>query len=354
MACETSESQPFDFPYNGLRMMISRLLLALSMMLAPALAQEAPVAPPQPPDMSKVPWSPVRRNPKSGQPAAQSESTISVNVKLVNILASVADADGTPYSALKKEDFRIFEDGVEQKLSVFDRESELPLSIVVALDTSMSTRKDLPLEIASARRFTHAIIRPMDAISLYQFSTYVSLVQSFTNDERSIDAALTRLRTGAATALYDAIYLGAQALERRQGRKVLVLITDGGDTASKTDYKEALRAAQISEALIYSIIMVPIEADAGRDTGGEHALIQLSMDTGGKYFYATSTSQLDDAFRKISDELRTQYLLAYYPIKRVGGEFRRISVDITADARQHANRELVVRHRAGYYNSKIE
>jgi Ca-activated chloride channel family protein len=194
----------------------------------------------------------------------------------------------------------------------------------------------------------------MDAISLYQFSTYVSLVQSFTNDERSIDAALTRLRTGAATALYDAIYLGAQALEKRQGRKVLVLITDGGDTASKTDYKEALRAAQISEALIYSIIMVPIEADAGRDTGGEHALIQLSMDTGGKYFYATSTSQLDDAFRKISDELRTQYLLAYYPIKRVGGEFRRISVDITADARQHANRELVVRHRAGYYNSKIE
>jgi Ca-activated chloride channel family protein len=336
--------------------MISRLpLLLLSLLLTPALAQQSPpIVPPNPPDMSKVPWSPVRRNPKPRQSTEKTDSTISVNVKLVNVLASVADADGAPYGALTKEDFRIFEDGIEQKLAVFERQSELPLSIVVALDTSMSTRKDLPLEVASARRFTHAIIRPVDAISLYQFSTYVSQVQSFTNNEHLIDTALAHLRTGAATALYDAIYLGAQALEKRQGRKVLVLITDGGDTASKTDYKEALRAAQISEALIYSIIMVPIEADAGRDTGGEHALIQLSSDTGGKYFYATSTAQLDDAFRQISDELRTQYLLAYYPIKRVGAEFRRISIDLTAEATQRANRELVVRHRAGYYNSKID
>jgi Ca-activated chloride channel family protein len=335
--------------------MISYLpLLALLLLLTPAFAQSPPVTPPSPPDMSKVPWSPVHRNPKPGQTAPKTDSTISVNVKLVTVLASVADSDGTPYAALKKEDFRILEDGIEQKLSVFERESELPLSIVVALDTSMSTRKDLPLEVASAKRFTHAIIRPADSISLYQFSTYVSQVQPFTNDERLIAAGLTHLRTGAATALYDAIYLGAQALEKRQGRKVIVLITDGGDTASKTDYREALRAAQISEALIYSIIMVPIEADAGRDTGGEHALIQLSSDTGGKYFYATSTAQLDDAFRQISDELRTQYLLAYYPIKRVGGEFRRISIELTADAKQRASRELVVRHRAGYYNSKIE
>ena len=139
-----------------------------------------------------------------------------------------------------------------------------------------------------------------------------------------------------------------------KGRKVLVLITDGGDTASKTDYQEAVRAAQIAEAIIYSIIMVPIEADAGRDTGGEHALIQLSRDTGGKFYYATSLSQLDDAFRQISEELRTQYLLAYYPISRVGNEFRRIRVDLTDQAKQRAQRELYVRNRAGYYNSKIE
>jgi Ca-activated chloride channel family protein len=334
--------------------MIPRLALILgTLLLAPAFAQDVPAAPPTP-DMSKVPWSPVRRGAKPAQSSEQPIPTISVNVKLVNVFASVADSAGAPYGGLQKEDFRIFEDGVEQKVSVFERESGLPLSIVVALDTSMSTRKDLPLEIASARRFTHAIIRPVDAISLYQFSTYVSQALPFTNDERQIDSALAHLRTGAATALYDAIYLASQSLEKRKGRKVIVLISDGGDTSSKTDYQEALRAAQISESLIYSIIMVPIEADAGRDTGGEHALIQLSHDTGGKYFYASSTAQLDAAFSKISDELRTQYLLAYYPVKRVSGEFRRISVELTAEAKQRVNSELIVRHRAGYYNSKIE
>ncbi len=332
--------------------MFARLALSLlPVLLAPALAQNAPApAPAQTPDMSKVPWSPVRRNPAAGQ----SSPTFSVNVKLVNVFASVADGDGAPYGGLQKEDFRIYEDGVEQKLSIFERESELPLSIAMALDTSLSTRKDLALETASARKFAHVILRPVDSISLYEFSTYVSQALPYTNDERRLDSALNHLRTGAATAVYDAIYLSSISLQRRQGRRVIVLISDGGDTASKADYPEALRAAQIAEAIIYPIIMVPIEADAGRDTGGEHALIQLSRDTGGKYYYATSLAQLDEAFRQIGDELRTQYLLAYYPLSRVGSEFRRITVELTAEAKQRAQRELYIRHRAGYYNSKIE
>jgi len=131
-----------------------------------------------------------------------------------------------------------------------------------------------------------------------------------------------------------------------------VLITDGGDTISTVDYKEALRAAEQAEALVYSIIIVPIENSAGRETGGEHALIQLSEDTGGKYYYATSTAQLDDAFRKISDELRTQYLLAYYPAQRASfSEFRRIEVKITGVADSSAYH---VRHRAGYYTVKSD
>jgi Ca-activated chloride channel family protein len=327
--------------------MFLRLALPLLLLLAPALAQDAPA---KPPDMSKVPWSPVPRNPAP----AQSSATISVNVKLVNVFASVVDADGAPYAALQKEDFLIYEDGIEQKLSVFERESGLPLSIAMALDTSMSTRKDLPLEIASARKFAHTLLRPVDFISLYQFSTYVSQALPYTNDERRLDDALKHLHTGAATALYDAIFVSAQSLQRRQGRKIIVLITDGGDTSSKTDYQEAVRAAQIAEAIIYSIIMVPIEADAGRDTGGEHALIQLSRDTGGKYYYATSLPQLDEAFRQIGSELRTQYLLAYYPSSSRGNEFRRIGVELTADAKKRAQRQLYVRHRAGYYNSKID
>src|SRR5262249_46296374 len=159
----------------------------------------------------------------------------------------------------------------------------LPLSIVLDIDTSLSTRKDLPLELNSARRFAHTILRPVDALALYAFSEVVSEVVPFTADLRSIDRGIDRIRPGAATALYDALYLGSQALEPRQGRKVMVVITDGGDTVSRVNYKEAVRASQEAEAIVYSIIVVPIEASAGRDTGGEHALIQLSTDTGGKY-----------------------------------------------------------------------
>jgi Ca-activated chloride channel family protein len=283
-------------------------------------------------------------------PAQESDTTFKVDVKLVNVFATVTDERGAPVAGLKKESFELREDGKEQKIAVFDKESALPLSIVLAVDTSLSTRKDLPLELASARRFAHAILRPVDALSLYEFSEIVSELTVFTSDLKVIDRAIDRIRLGSATALYDALFLGSQALEPRQGRKVMVVITDGGDTMSKVDYKEAVRAAQMAEAILYSIIVVPIEASAGRDTGGEHALIQLSADTGGKYFYASSLAQLDEAFRQISDELRTQYLLAYYPSQRLSdSDFRRIQVTISGVQAESGFR---VRHRTGYYTSK--
>jgi Ca-activated chloride channel family protein len=221
---------------------------------------------------------------------------------------------------------------------------------VLAVDTSLSTRKDLPLELISARKFAHAIVRPQDGLALYKFSEEVSQMVPFTSDLKKIDAGIDRVRNGSATALYDAVFLGSNALSRRQGRKVMVVITDGGDTMSQVNYKEALRAAQEAEAIIYSIIIVPIEADAGRDTGGEHALVQISSDTGGKYYYATSLPQLDDAFRKISDELRTQYLLAYYPSERYSSsEFRQLRVDL---ANAPPGGPYQSHYRAGYYTRK--
>jgi Ca-activated chloride channel homolog len=283
-------------------------------------------------------------------PAQESDNTFKVDVKLVNVFVTVTDEHGSPIAGLKKDEFEIREDGREQKIAVFDKESALPLSIVLAIDTSLSTRKDLPLELASARRFAHTILRPIDGLSLYQFSEIVSELTQFTSDLRTVDRAIDRIHSGSATALYDALFLGAQALEPRQGRKVMVVITDGGDTVSKVDYKEAVRAAQQAEAILYSIIIVPIESSAGRDTGGEHALMQLSDDTGGKYFYAASMPQLDAAFRQISDELRTQYLLAYYPSQRLAdSDFRRIQVRVNRVA---DSSEFRVRHRTGYYTSK--
>ncbi len=280
------------------------------------------------------------------EPAA----TVKVDVRLVNVFVTVTDPNGAPVSSLTKENFHVNEDGKEQKISVFDKESALPLSIVLAVDTSLSTKKDLPLELASARHFAHAILRPIDGLSVYEFSEIVNEVVPFTADVKAIDRGIDRIHVGSATALYDALYLGSRALDKRRGRKVMVVITDGGDTVSKVDYPDAVRAAQEAEAIVYSIIVVPVEASAGRDTGGEHALIQLSEDTGGKYYYASSLPQLDSAFRQISDELRTQYLLAYYPSERLSNsEFRRIQVSISGAPE---GGDLRIRHRTGYYSSK--
>src|SRR5271168_592193 len=294
----------------------------------------------------------AQRTPAQTQSSPEPETTLKVDVKLVNVYVTVTDSHGAPVAGLKKENFVLKEDGRGQTISVFDKESAVPLSIALAIDTSLSTRHDLPLEQASAKRFAHAILRPVDALSVYSFSESVNQATSYTADLKRIDEGIDHIRLGAATALFDAVYVASRSLDRRQGRKVMVLITDGGDTISRIDYKEAARAAEEAEALVYSIIVVPIENSAGRETGGEHALIQLSEDTGGKYYYATSMSQLDDAFRQISDELRTQYLLAYYPSQRLSNsQFRRIHVGVSGPADTPSYH---VRHRAGYYTTKSD
>jgi Ca-activated chloride channel family protein len=293
------------------------------------------------------------QNSAHSQRQSEPTTTLRVDVNLVNVFVTVTDARGAPVGGLTKENFLLKEDDHEQKIAVFDKESALPLSIALSIDTSLSTRHDLPLEQASAKKFVHAILRPVDAFSVYGFSEVVyESTHGYTSDLRHIDEAIDHVRMGAATALYDAIYLASRALDHRKGRKVIVLITDGGDTISRIDYKQAVRAAEEAEAIVYSIIIVPIESSAGRETGGEHALIQLSDDTGGKFYYATSATDLDDAFHKISDELRTQYLLAYYPSQRTSfSQFRRIEVKIAGVPDATAYR---VRHRAGYYTVKSD
>jgi Ca-activated chloride channel homolog len=314
------------------------LFLAGLLMVGGSSYGQQPASPPTPP-----------RNDQQSQPS----TTLKVDVNLVNVFVTVTDEHGAPIGGLTKDNFVLQEDGADQTIKVFDKESALPLSIALAIDTSLSTRHDLPLEQASAKRFAHAIMRPVDGLSVYGFSEVVrEATPGYTADLKRIDESIDHIRVGAATALYDAIWVASRALDRRKGRKVIVLITDGGDTISKVDYKEALRAAEEAEAIMYSIIIVPIEASAGRETGGEHALIQMSEDTGGKYYYANSTAELDEAFRKISDELRTQYLLAYYPSQRTSfSEFRKIGVKVVGAPDSASYR---VRHRAGYYSVKSE
>lgn len=285
-----------------------------------------------------------------GSQSQKDESTYRVNVRLVNVFTTVTDSRGAPVADLTKDDFQLLEDGVPQTIKVFEKESAIPLSIALAIDTSPSTLRDFKLETTSARRFVHSILRNEDRLSVFQVTETIDQLTRFTSDLKTIEHGIDNLRTGPGTSIYDAIFLCSESLLDREGRKVLVLITDGGDTTSKADYNSALRRAQQAEAIVYSIIVVPVEADAGRNLGGEHALIQISKDTGGKYYYAEGQQQLDEAFRKISDELRTQYLLAFYPSRKISDSpFRRIKVELSK--KDPEGQAYQVRHRAGYYTA---
>ena len=277
--------------------------------------------------------------------AQEPVTTFHVDVRLVSIFVNVTDKNGALVGGLTQDDFAVYEDGRPQQIAVFERQSELPLNLTLAIDTSGSVRKDMSQEAAAARRFAHAILRPQDQMSVLQFATDVHELTPFTNKIAQIDRGLNELHGDFATALYDAICLGSEKLGGKQGRKVLVVISDGDDTAKSSTYAQALEAALRNEVMIYSLIDVPIEASAGRDLGGEHALITIAEQTGGKYFYV-SDGGLDKAFAKVSDDLRTQYLIGYYPHKQAPGtNFHRLTVTIPRAAADEFN----IRNKTGYY-----
>lgn len=273
-------------------------------------------------------------------------TTLHVDVKLVNIFVNVTDPNGAIVSGLKRDDFALFEDGRPQEIALFDRQSEMPLDLTLAIDTSGSVHKDMSQEAAAARRFVHAILRPQDQMSLLQFATTVRELTPFTNKEAQIDRGLDHLQPDWSSAVYDAVCQGSTLLGKKEGRKVLVIVSDGDDTAKSSTYAQALEAALRDEVMIYSIIDVPIEASAGRDLGGEHALITLSEQTGGKHFYV-SEGGLDKAFAQVSDDLRTQYLIGYYPRNQEPGRvFHRLTVTVPRAAPNSFN----IRHKTGYYS----
>jgi len=302
------------------------------------------------------------------QPAPQSKqpptATFNVNVRLVSVFVNVSDATGAPVGGLTKDDFTLSEDGHPQKIAYFERESEMPLSIVLAIDESGSVYSDFKLEQDAAKRFVHSLVRPQDEISVLGFDEEVHELVPFTNNLKRVDEGINDLHRGAATALYNAIYLAGESLAQRPTRvpstqksaggsegpvvrrKVIVMITDGGDTVKGMHYDQAVEQALRSEAMVYSIIIVPIEADAGRNTGGEHALIQMAADTGGKYYYVNDSHDLRKSFEQVSNDLRTQYLLGYYPNTHPLERGLR-SLRVTMATPGHADYRL--HYRSGYY-----
>lgn len=281
--------------------------------------------------------------------AQDSVATFHVDVKLVNIFVNVTDKNGAIVPGLTKDDFAVYEDGRPQEIAVFERQSEQPLNLILAIDTSGSVHKDMSEEAGAAKRFVRAILRPQDQMSVLQFATEVHVLAQFTNKVSTIEHSLDHLQPDWASAVYDAICQGSALLGGKQGRKVLVIVSDGEDTAKDSTYEQALEAALRNEVMIYSLIDVPIEASAGRSTGGEHALITIAEQTGGKYFYVEDGG-LDKAFAKVSDDLRTQYLIGYYPRHQVPGtSFHRLTVTIPRAAPDEFN----VRNKTGYYADSV-
>jgi Ca-activated chloride channel family protein len=278
-------------------------------------------------------------------------STIKVQTRLVNVAVNVVDEHGAPVGGLGRDDFEIFEDKKPQKIAIFERESTTPLTIVLAIDASESVFGDERLERNAAKHFVNALLRSQDQLDLMDFADTVRELVPFTNDKKEIERGLSDMQHGDSTALYNAIYLGSQRLssmpEANGERRVMMLITDGVDTVKGEQYPQAVEAAQRAGAMVYSIIIVPVEADAGRNTGGEHALIQMANDTGGKYYYVEDPKDLEPAFAHVSDDLRTQYLLGYYaPQHGADGSFRTIKVRLK-DPALRAKYQL--RYRTGYY-----
>jgi Ca-activated chloride channel family protein len=248
---------------------------------------------------------------------------------------------------LNKEDFRVSDSGQLQQVAVFERNTSLPLSVAVLIDTSGSTEKDLRYEVNSIQHFIETLLsagNPDDVFELFSFNWRTNLEVDFSRNDRRAERALRALHGEGGTSLYDAIYLASDTLRGREGRHVMVVVTDGGDTTSYKHYDDALAAAQRADAVMYPVVVVPIASDAGRNLGGEHALATLAESTGGRIFYPESADQLRLAFSDILRELRTQYLVGFYPqaVREAPRSFHKVTVETT-----HPN--LRVSARTGYY-----
>ena len=258
-----------------------------------------------------------------------------VDVNLVHILATVRGPNGEPIGDLNTDDFSVIDGRKERDIVVFERHTNRPLSVALMVDTSLSTGKERRFEKEAAKRFAGNLFETdqtgADRLAVFRFSVFVRLVTRFTKSIKPIAKALDSISPDSGTSMYDAILLASDQLARRSGRRVMVIITDGGDTTSNTSFQKALERAQQVDAVIYGMIVVPIRADAGRNVGGENALKVLSARTGGETFIQYGDVDMHDAFARILRNLRTQYLIGYYPPERPEGTKRFRPVEVKVD-----------------------
>jgi VWFA-related protein len=304
---------------------------------------------------------------------ASPDSTIRVDVDLVNLFFTVrAKKGGQLIPNLEKNDFQVFEDGKEQTIKRFSREADQPLTLGLLIDISASQENLVDIERQAASQFFSSVIRPKDEAFLISFGKSTDLLQDYTNSPRLLAAGLRDLKgdgqtpmmrgnpipvnTGPiggdigspkGTLLFDAIYLASdEKLKTEVGRKALILITDGDDQGSTYKLRDAIEAAQRSDAIVYSIYYVDRAFYGGMGGGGESDLRKISEETGGHVFKVDSKHPLSEIFRQIQDELRNQYSISYTPLAAErDGSFRRIQIKVDQP-------EDRVQARAGYYATK--
>jgi VWFA-related protein len=303
---------------------------------------------------------------------AQNDPVIKVDVNLVNILASVRNKGGGLVPNLQKDDFKIFEDGKEMQIRNFIRETDLPLTIGLLVDTSGSQERLIETERQAAYQFFSKMLGKKDMAFLIQFGSEVELLQDSTNSPRLLQKGLNDLRlstqvgglhpgpvptmqSNKGTLLYDAVLLAAnEKLRTEVGRKAIVLITDGVDQGSRTTRDKSIEAAQKADCVIYSIYYVDRMAYGGGGFGngpmimgggggGEGELRKMSSETGGQMFRVDRGHSLDDIFREIQEEMRSQYAITYSPPSgEKNGAYHKVDVKV-------AQKDYKVQARKGYY-----
>jgi len=304
-----------------------------------------------------VPPDPLPR-PRTIDPQRDEAGTIRINSDLVTVITTVTRRDAGIVGNLEAADFEVLEDGVTQEIINFSRVSDVPLSMVLLFDTSLSIAPQLDFERRAAARFLERVMRPQDKTALFSFSTEVSVLQDFTNRVPLLVNAMKQLRSVGATSLYDAIFLAAGYLKPAAGRHVIVLISDGGDTTSKKDLKAALAEAQMADTVIYAVFTGDkMSSENLRDLAAERALAGLTSQTGGEAYYPVprgengeseerSLAELNQVFGKLADQIRTQYVLGFYSKNDArDGAFRKLEVKLKRPG-------FTARARMGYFASK--
>ncbi len=295
------------------------------------------------------------------QPPEEAPS-IKVEVNVVNVFFTVRNHGGL-VGNLTKDDFTVFEDGKEQKVTYFTRETDLPFTMGLLIDVSPSQENLVEIEKDAASQFFGSVLRAKDLAFLISFGGDTDLLQDYTSSPKLLRAGLNGLKVNASvnglhpgpvptiynpkgTVLYDAVYLAAHdELHGQVGRKALILVTDGQDEGSHYKIQEAIEQAQKADAIIYSIEYVDYDLyrSYGMSYGGDSALSRMSSETGGRVFRVDRKHPLTEAFQQIQDEMRSQYAIAYTPTNSArDGSYRKIEI-------RTPNKDNKVQSRKGYY-----